>query len=465
MNNLEHIYKKELASYLQTDENQFFLYWKGRVALYAILKAMGVDKDDEVILPAFTCVVIPNAIIYLGAKPVYVDIDLKTYNARFEDIKKAVTEKTKAIICQNTFGLSSDMEEITAFAKERNIFTIEDCTHGFGGYFNQKPNGSYCDAAFYSTQWNKPFSTGTGGFALINNLNLLEPIQKINQDLIAPSAKQKISLQMLYFIREKLLNKHTYWRLIKFYRFLSRKNLVLGSSSGEEIISVVMPHNYFMKLSEVQIKKGIKNVKSLSVALNRRKENARIYTDFLLCQNKNHVPTSLFENHSFLKYPLLVENRDEIFRLAEKHKIELGDWFISPIHPVQKDFEQWQLNPELFPNAVFAATRMINLPTDIKDVHHVLNFLKKIGTSIWRTTCGKEVDLVIGEAKWAIEIKTSKQKSVKDFKGLLAFGEEFPNAKLIAITFDDTKRIIDHKIEVYPWQVFLKQLWNKELIT
>ena len=81
----------------------------------------------------------------------------------------------------------------------------------------------------------------------------------------------------------------------------------------------------------------------------------------------------------------------------------------------------------------------------------------------WRTSCGKEVDLVIGEAEWAIEIKTSKQKSMKEFKGLLAFHEEFPNAKLIAITFDDTKRLIDNKIEVFPWQIFLQQLWNDEL--
>jgi predicted AAA+ superfamily ATPase len=85
-------------------------------------------------------------------------------------------------------------------------------------------------------------------------------------------------------------------------------------------------------------------------------------------------------------------------------------------------------------------------------------------TYFWRTHCGKEVDLVIGEAEWAIEIKTSKLKSMKDFKGLLAFGEEFPHARLIAITFDDSKRIIDHQIEVFPWQLFLEQLWNQSLL-
>jgi len=82
----------------------------------------------------------------------------------------------------------------------------------------------------------------------------------------------------------------------------------------------------------------------------------------------------------------------------------------------------------------------------------------------WRTHCGKEVDLVIGEAEWAIEIKTSKQKSMKEFKGLLAFGEEFPHAKLIAVTFDDAKRIIDNRIEVFPWQEFLRQLWGGGLM-
>lgn len=382
MNNLSQTYKKEIASYLHAAENQIFLYWKGRVALYALLKAMDIGKDDEVVLPAFTCVVVPNAIIYLGAKPVYVDIDLTTYNPRFEDITKAVTDKTKAIICQNTFGLSSDIEQITEFANRKNLFTIEDCTHGFGGSYKQNPNGSYCDAAFYSTQWNKPFSTGTGGFALINNKKLVQTLQTINKELVTPSLKQRISLRLLYFVREKLLNKYTYWGLIKFYRFLSRNNLVLGSSSGEEISSVDMPSNYFMKLSDIQIKKGIQNIKKLPAALQKRKENAQIYTEYLKNRNKNHVPLYLFDNHSFLKYPLLVKNRKEILRLAEKNKIELGEWFNSPLHPVQHDFERWQLNPELFPNAVLAGKQVINLPIDTKNTTAVLQFLQKIDSYI-----------------------------------------------------------------------------------
>lgn len=80
--------------------------------------------------------------------------------------------------------------------------------------------------------------------------------------------------------------------------------------------------------------------------------------------------------------------------------------------------------------------------------------------TFWRTTCGKEVDIILGDAEIAIEIKTTNHKSKKDFKGLLTFGAEFPNTKLIAITFDNEKRIIDNQISVYPWREFLNEMWN-----
>jgi hypothetical protein len=68
--------------------------------------------------------------------------------------------------------------------------------------------------------------------------------------------------------------------------------------------------------------------------------------------------------------------------LAEKHQIELGDWFVSPLHPVQQNFELWELNTELFLNAIYVGKHIINLPTDTKDVSRILNFLQKIDNNI-----------------------------------------------------------------------------------
>lgn len=380
--NLKVEYKQALSTSLGADKEQIFLYWKGRVALYALLKAMNIKPGDEVIVPAYTCVVVPNAILYLGAIPIYVDIDPETFNANIDQIKKAITNKTKVIICQNTFGLSSNLEELVEIAKQHNLYTIEDCTHGFGGTYNGKSNGTYCDAAFYSTQWNKPFSTGIGGFALVNNKKLLEPLAIENQHLKNPSAKQKGMLRVLYFVKKRLLVGYTYWTLVKLYRFLSKHNLVVGSSSGEEITSIVQPPNYFQSLSEVQIKEGLKNIQKLPEMLEIRRKNAEKYTEYLSSRGKNHVQPSLFNNHSFLKYPLLVTNRDEVILQAEKHKIELGEWLNSPIHPIQEGFEQWKLNTEQFPNAVFAGKHIINLPTDTDHPERIIDFLQTINDKI-----------------------------------------------------------------------------------
>ena len=80
MNKYIQTFKFKISNYLEFVSQNIFLFWKGRVALYAILKAIGIEEGDEIILPAFTCVVAVNPIIYLKAKPVYVDIDPKTYN-------------------------------------------------------------------------------------------------------------------------------------------------------------------------------------------------------------------------------------------------------------------------------------------------------------------------------------------------------------------------------------------------
>jgi dTDP-4-amino-4,6-dideoxygalactose transaminase len=367
--------KKAIENYL--DSNNLFFHYKGRVSLYAILKAMGVTSGDEVIIPAFTCVVVPNPIIYLGAKPVYVDIDPITYNVDVNKIEAAITDKTRVIICQNTFGLSSNVEHIIHIAKKHNLKTIEDCTHGFGGTYRGKPNGVLCDASFFSAQWNKPFSSGVGGFALINDSDLLEPMFALEKEKIPVSFYQKLNLKLLYFVRRYLLTPKTYFPLVRLYRYMSKYGLVLGSSSGAEISSVNKPKDFFKDYSNVQAKEALKSLSKLDKMLDRRKQNADIYTDFLKKHGKNYVPNELFENHSFLKYPLRVKSRDAFLRKAEKANIPMGDWFISPLHPVQQSFAPWYFDPEHFPVAVEAAKQMINLPTDYKHPEKVLDFLSE----------------------------------------------------------------------------------------
>jgi dTDP-4-amino-4,6-dideoxygalactose transaminase len=370
-------YKQAVSDVLRCKPANVFLYWKGRIALYSILKAMGIKEGDEVILPAFTCVVVPNAIIYLGAKPIYVDISLENYNTDIDKLKGAITSKTKVIICQNTFGLSSKIEQLVEIAKKNNLYTVEDCTHGFGGFYNGKPNGSYCDAAFYSTQWNKPFSTGIGGFLVVNNESLLDIIKALEAEKIKPSFSDQLILSTLLILNKYLINRLTYWPLMKFYRFLSKYNLIIGSNQRRELNSTRMPKKYFKDISTVQIKEGIKQLKQLNNINNLRRKNAEDYTEFLKKNMKRYVSEDLFSNHLFLKYPLIVKDRRTFLKLAEKNKIKLGDWFLSPIHPVENNFEQWGIILHNYPCAYNISQRIVNLPTEINENGQVIAFLSR----------------------------------------------------------------------------------------
>ncbi len=155
-----HSYKEAIGQYLGLPSSQISLYWKGRVGLYAILEALDIGEGDEVILPGFTCVVVANAIIYRKARPIYVDIDPKTFNIDPQKVAAKISAKTKALLVQNTFGLSPDFEPLRQLADQHQLRIIEDNTHGFGSTYRGHQSGLLGDAAFFSSQWNKPFSTG-----------------------------------------------------------------------------------------------------------------------------------------------------------------------------------------------------------------------------------------------------------------------------------------------------------------
>jgi dTDP-4-amino-4,6-dideoxygalactose transaminase len=368
-------YQSALASFLGIEPSRLFLYWKGRVALYSVLKAMRIGPGDEVILPAFTCVVVPNAILYLGAKPVYVDINSSTLCAHTPQIEAAITSRTKAILIQNMLGLSVHVEDIVTLAKAKGIYTIEDCTHGFGGSSEGVYYGLHSDAAFFSSQWNKPFSTGIGGMLVVNNEKLIHEVGSANELLIPPSFKERFILSLLLFSKAYLVKGSTYWRLLKLYRWLSKKGLVVGSSSNQEISGIEMPRHYFKAMSGVQSRAGLRALQTFTEVVQTRKERAHQVHQWLTIHNKIRIPNEFLEQHAFLKYPLLVQDRTNFIMWAEKENIPLGDWFVSPLHPVTESLLPWGLVAQDFPNALEISGSIVNLSLDIPATR-LINFLE-----------------------------------------------------------------------------------------
>ncbi|WP_232087587.1 DegT/DnrJ/EryC1/StrS family aminotransferase [Campylobacter sp. 2014D-0216] len=141
----------------------------GTSALFLALMALGVGKDDEVIVPSFTFIATAEMVALIGAKPVFVDIDYKDYNLSLEEIQKAVTPKTKALVAVSIFGLMPDMFALKELCKNHNIALIEDGAQSFGAsqkdikscaiadisctsFFPSKPLGAYGDGGAIFTQ-------------------------------------------------------------------------------------------------------------------------------------------------------------------------------------------------------------------------------------------------------------------------------------------------------------------------
>jgi perosamine synthetase len=149
----------------------------GTAALHLSLLALGIGNGSEVIIPSYVCTALLNAVHYVGAHPVLVDIDSNTYNIEVESIKKAVTGKTKAIIVPHMFGLPADIDVIVSLG----IPVIEDCAHSIGARFKGHYSGSFGIISVFSFYATKMLGAGEGGMVLSNYLDIVETIRDLRE--------------------------------------------------------------------------------------------------------------------------------------------------------------------------------------------------------------------------------------------------------------------------------------------
>lgn len=151
----------------------------GTGALDIAVQAIGLEKDDEVIVPGFTIISPINAIIRSGAKPVLVDVSIDNYNVEVSEIEKLITEKTKAILIVHLYGLCTDMIALRYLCDERNLILIEDAAEVHGLVQQGKKIGSFGDISTFSFFANKIITCGEGGMVLTSSRHLFERIKEI----------------------------------------------------------------------------------------------------------------------------------------------------------------------------------------------------------------------------------------------------------------------------------------------
>ena len=367
------------------ERSAYFSPGIGRVALYATLKALGVGADEEVVLPGYTCVMDVNPIKYLGAQPVYVDIEPATYNMDPGLLEAKLTRATKVIIAQHTYGYPCDMDAIMDIAGRRGIPVVEDCCLALGAAYKGRLCGTFGVAAYWSFQWNKPFTTGIGGMVTTSDARLAGEIEALRcEEMIEPSPKRAFMLAVQRLVYRLCIYPRTTALATSLFRWLTRKGLVIGSSSTQEF-NPAMAEDFFMGMSAGQARAGLRQLRKLAKNIAHRRRMRAVYEDLLRGAGFRVPPIPDSMDPVLVRYPVRVADKARAVAEAPKHGVELGTWFECPLHPIETPLHLYGYRDGLCPVAERACHEVVNLPTHpragSKTARRSVGFVRQIGAA------------------------------------------------------------------------------------
>ncbi len=210
-------FEKEMAAYVGREFATACA--NGSAALDIAVKALELQKGDEVIMPSFTIISCAQSLVMQGISPVLIDSDVHTFNMNVEEIEAKITPKTKAIMMVHIYGLTVDIDPILALAKKYNLKIIEDAAQMHGQEYKGKKCGSFGDISIFSFYPNKHITTGEGGMVLTNDEHL---------------DKRAKSLRNLCFSSNRFVHEELGWN----YR-MTNMQAALGVAQLEQIDAIV----------------------------------------------------------------------------------------------------------------------------------------------------------------------------------------------------------------------------------
>ncbi|HEX4055670.1 MAG TPA: DegT/DnrJ/EryC1/StrS family aminotransferase [Tepidisphaeraceae bacterium] len=311
----------------------------GTAGLHAIMVAAGIKPGDEVVTTPFSFVASANCILYVGATPVFADIDPQTLNLDPDKAAAAITSKTKAIIAVEAFGNPAGMIELEQVAQKNELILIEDACEGFGGQFASRPIGSFGRAAVFGFYPNKQITTGEGGMIVTDDDNFASLCQSLRNQ---------------------------------------------GRDGMNWLAHARLGFNY--RLSEINAALGVAQMARLDEILDNRRRVAHHYMQRLMTNRYLILPTLMDDTHmSWFVFVVRLNDlfepgdRDAIIRELRSEGIGCSNYF-PPIH--LQPYMQQLLNSKAgdMPVCEYVAARTLALPffTQMtpKQIDHVCNVLE-----------------------------------------------------------------------------------------
>jgi dTDP-4-amino-4,6-dideoxygalactose transaminase len=308
----------------------------GTAALHMALWAKDIKAGDEVILPSFTFIATAEAVALVGAKPVFVDIKPNTYNIDSEKIEPAITDKTKAIMPVDLYGLPAEMDKIREIADKHNLLVVEDAAQAHGASYRGKPPGAFADIACWSLYASKNMTTGEGGMLTTNNDEYAEKL--------------------------RLLRSH---------------------GEKEEYKAALLGHNY--RMPEIEAAIGIEQLKKLPIFVEKRRKNAETLTKKLSGLKQLVLPIEPRGcSSSWYLYTARIrkgtaKDRDMIIQELRKKGVGAAVYYHTPVHlmPYYRKQEKYSL-----PETEKAAQQVFSLPVHpglkAAEVNYVAGSVKQV---------------------------------------------------------------------------------------
>ena len=269
-------------------------------ALHLSLMALGIKKDDEVIIPDLTFVADANAILACNAKPIIADINKENFFLSISNVKKNITKKTKAIIPVHIYGQVCNIEEILDLAKDHNLKVVEDCAHAVGTFHKSKHVGTLGNTGCFSFYPTKNITTAEGGMVTTNSKKIAEKIRQLRSHGMTKSLKSRYS-------------------------------------SGYPWIFDIVEPGYNYRMDEIRAALGITQLKRIN-KINELRKNASLYYH----KNLQKIPGIILpdmvndKSHSYHLYTIRVTkpfklSRNQLFKKLKNNGIRTTVYWM-PIH-------------------------------------------------------------------------------------------------------------------------------------
>ncbi len=309
-------------------------------ALHVAVAALGLKPGDEVIVPAFTWVATPNVVEYMGAKPVFCDVDLRTFNIDVDQVESLITPRTVGILPVHLFGLCVDMDPLMRIARKHHLWVVEDAACAFGSWYKGKHAGTFGEFGCFSFHPRKSVTTGEGGMTTTERKDLDDKVRSLRD------------------------------------HGASRSDLTRHNSKRAFLLADFNDLGYNYRMTDIQGALGCAQMDKAPFIMQERTRHAQRYNDLLAEVSWLETPVvppgyvhgyqsyvCLFrpETPSMSNVERLFDRRNEIMVRLEERGIATRQGTHAPV--IQGYYtDKYGLRPDQFPNAFYADQLTITLP-------------------------------------------------------------------------------------------------------